>query len=397
MIGPEAGDSSWTDPLKKYLRTAQQWGKVPMGLQFATVAYGVYILPILSYVAQLEAPPEHAFELEKKVLSIMVPGPYRWILDSDLFQIGEAYGQQRSFPSLRSMAEAAQFRTLHFENAKRGGLHVRSRQMESRRWCRESPFLERKARWHNWFDHSPARILEDNADRLGRIGITKESTIALIHRPSEEDLDERTLRKIKKGFQRAVRVQLDSLGRPHPETRMRHKLERWELASIPRITASRCLQALRLLRQRVAPRVCAAVLRTMWNGWPTARRFQCRRDCLFHCGGWLTEDSIEHYAVCPTAIHFGRAFLGISQIHQPTPVGNLVTLGLNYATVADEDIVTRGIYIYALYRTMCTLNHGEAGSWQEVHDMLCQFARQANDEGEDPHIGSAEEWEGHSA
>ena len=61
------------------------------------------------------------------------------------------------------------------------------------------------------------------------------------------------------------------------------------------------------------------------------------------------------------------------------PVGNLTTLGLNHATVADIDIIRRATYIYALYRTMCTLNHGEASSAREVYDMMCQYARQAND------------------
>ena len=50
------------------------------------VAYAVYVLPILGFIAQLATPPEETYKLESKALRIMVPGPYRLALDEDLQQ-----------------------------------------------------------------------------------------------------------------------------------------------------------------------------------------------------------------------------------------------------------------------------------------------------------------------
>ena len=72
MIGPEAGDRSWMEPLRKFIRTATLWSQSALGLQFSIVAYSVYVLPILGFVAQLSAPPEEALQLESKALRIMV-------------------------------------------------------------------------------------------------------------------------------------------------------------------------------------------------------------------------------------------------------------------------------------------------------------------------------------
>ena len=153
--------------------------------------------------------------------------------------------------------------------------------------------------------------------------------------------------------------------------------------------------ALRVLKQLASPRVCAAALRTMWNGWPTARRFQFQsyQPCLFHCGGFFSEDSIEHYSTCSTAVRFGKLFLNVHFLPQLTPVGNLATLGLNCATLDDQEIARRGVYSYALYRTLCSLEHRAAASKDEVHDMLCQYARQAKEDDESCHpYNSAEDF-----
>ena len=47
----------------------------------------------------------------------------------------------------------------------------------------------------------------------------------------------------------------------------------------------------------IPPRVSAARIRTAFNGWVTARRFQGRVSCCLDCGG---DDSIEHDALCAT-------------------------------------------------------------------------------------------------
>ena len=91
MIGPLAINKTWEAPLRKYAAAARDWGKQRLGLYYSWMAYAIYVLPILSFVAQLSAPPAEAFEIESKALRDIVPGPYRWVLPADLFQAGCSY------------------------------------------------------------------------------------------------------------------------------------------------------------------------------------------------------------------------------------------------------------------------------------------------------------------
>ena len=106
-IGPLAGSMSWEAPLQKYLKAAKDWGALGLGLHLSTLAYGIYILPVLSFVAQLSNPPDKAWEIERKALSLMVPGGYKWILPEDLFRLKANFGQAASFPSLKMLVQAA--------------------------------------------------------------------------------------------------------------------------------------------------------------------------------------------------------------------------------------------------------------------------------------------------
>ena len=71
----------------------------------------------------------------------------------------------------------------------------------------------------------------------------------------------------------------------------------FRLRGLPGLTASRCIRALKILKPLVAPRVSAAVLRTLRNGWKTTNRFQGSGACVLKCNSWA-EDKIEHCAVC---------------------------------------------------------------------------------------------------
>ena len=75
----------------------------------------------------------------------------------------------------------------------------------------------------------------------------------------------------------------------------------------PRLRAQRAVIVLRRLAILTPPRVAAAVWRTLWSGWCTARRFGGRKPCLF-CG--LEDgDSVEHVTVCRALAEFGAGYL----------------------------------------------------------------------------------------
>ena len=88
-----------------------------------------------------------------------------------------------------------------------------------------------------------------------------------------------------------------------PHYRIRKKLDRWKLDGTPRAQVDRFQRYLGLLKNKVQPRVVAAILKTAWNGWGTERRFQVsnpnRTRCLLGCT-LPARDCIEHYDRCAT-------------------------------------------------------------------------------------------------
>ena len=65
-ICPEAHVGFWDKAQAKYLERASIWGKLGLGLQLATLAYRVYILPVLSFLAQFREPTSQVLKLRKR-------------------------------------------------------------------------------------------------------------------------------------------------------------------------------------------------------------------------------------------------------------------------------------------------------------------------------------------
>ena len=182
-------------------------------------------------------------------------------------------------------------------------------------------------------------------------------------------------KRVRKHFQKTVRKALDSKIQVKAGSRMRWKLDRWNLCGFPGITAERYLRALEVVKAWLPPRVGAASLRTAWNGWCTRRRFQQYGPCLFSCGSFLQEDSIEHYACCRTCVSFLR-----KRLHFQGPIdrGHLVVLGTNHRGQSQEDIMRLGLWVYVLYRTFNYLRKSQQHLGQtDMGGLLEQFLRDA--------------------
>ena len=96
---------------------------------------------------------------------------------------------------------------------------------------------------------------------------------------------------------------------------MRTKLDRWKLTVLPAHRVLRAMQVMPALSGSVPPRILAAILRTWWNGWSTARRYQVRctlpqHRCMLGCAA---HDSIEHYASCSVLADFAQSQLQLLQ------------------------------------------------------------------------------------
>ena len=96
------------------------------------------------------------------------------------------------------------------------------------------------------------------------------------------------------------------------------------------------------------PRIRAAVLRTIFNGWTTSRRLQTYNRCLFSCADWTHEDSIEHYASCPFThdVRKRRLNLRISPWHKSC----FFALLLPQDSDNDTNLTKCALLIHAIYR-----------------------------------------------
>ena len=379
VIGPGAGQSSWDKPLKKFLGVAKSWGKLGMGLTYSAAAYAIYALPTLTFVGQLKSPSKEALLTEEKALRAIVPGPYRWILPKDLYYLSDLYGQGKSFPSLSQACSAAQRRVWQFEDKQQGGLRIVERYREQQDWIWQGEYFPRYQAWQQWFDESPVATLHKNANKLREENNLGERTLlALAGKPTDPaEYDHKKRIQVKKCFQKVTRQALRKQETPNPVARMRHKLERWHLPGAAGITDGRVFRELNRLHEFVPPKVCAAVLRTLWNGWTSDDRFQGTKHCVLGCCGFTDTDSIEHYAICPQVVRFNRTFLQLKEAQGGNNLSTFIVMGLNLGTVLDQNLALRAISAYAVYRTtiLCRLNGNRDTA--VVDDMLRQYAREA--------------------
>ena len=101
-IGPEKGNMTWNDPTSKYLKRCHLWQDRPLGLNFHTTVYNTLTITTLSYVAQLEHPPQATIDAERHGLHTITKGPggvgpTGWATTYDLWRLKEDFAQQHSF------------------------------------------------------------------------------------------------------------------------------------------------------------------------------------------------------------------------------------------------------------------------------------------------------------
>ena len=158
-------------------------------------------------------------------------------------------------------------------------------------------------------------------------------------------------RRARQQFQRSATTLMQSCRVRFPEIRMRRSLEHWDLPLFPRVRAQRAVAMLQRLSLISPPRVFAAVLRTLWSGWCSARRFGRRSRCIF-CG-MEDADSLEHVTACRVLANFGHDFLRLPY-HALPGQRRLAFLFLEPASqLADETLLLGAIRVTAAYHVHC--------------------------------------------
>ena len=138
--------------------------------------------------------------------------------------------------------------------------------------------------------------------------------------------------------------------------RMQHRMQRWALPGGEQEAAARAVTTLQNLGPLVPPRVWAAVLRALWNGWVTARRWpegpMAGQTCIFGCQG--QEDSIEHYACCPIVAGFAWRRLGLRTVPGASATARLaefLLLDVDPAQRPPVELTLSALRLAAVYKT----------------------------------------------
>ena len=151
VLGPDRATKCWEKACNKYIERARIWGSIGGGFFHTISAYRTYILPVLSFLAQLEVVPSTWEDLEQSACKLLFRGPRNWISAGVLKGL-KHIGFMDQLPDLRSLAMAAKCRVTRYENIAHGGLHLTERLRCLRHDRTHGFFSLRSAVWKRWYD-----------------------------------------------------------------------------------------------------------------------------------------------------------------------------------------------------------------------------------------------------
>ena len=281
-VGPGKGQLSWKAPLQKFRDRAKQWGRMGLGFLLTVQAYQIYISSVLQFVLQLEPLPDDFEAEERWAVQSLFPGPTAWMLPRCL-KDGRSIHLALPLADVPAIATAAKIRVCRFENQMCGGLRVRDRARRcSQKLLRCAGSLEHIGWCRQWCRNSFLTHLSEAQDKWRSIS----RSLPL----DELDLDDR------KGFQHRITPLFRSAPAGSAILHLRRRLDRWPMELLPGYRPNRARHVLQLLEERASPKVQAAYLRTICDGWCSKSRFQLRGGCIFGCG--YEKDELKHIARC---------------------------------------------------------------------------------------------------
>ena len=351
-VGPGRGDLSWSAPLRKYRERVEIWRAIGAGLRLTVVAYRVYILSVLLFVAQLERVPEAALQAESRALLRLTPGPTDWMTAGPLKALTD-FGMNFEFASLSACATAAAARAFKFENYVNGGLRARERRQQlSNRFFHSDGLALSMVPWAR--SGSLFRLV-DAAEELAAAEQARglDATILGVDASDEGE---------RRSWQRRAVVILRPLGSASLAlAHARRRLDKWVIPLLPARRPARMIAVCQLITARGTPRISAAFIRTAFHGWCTARRFQGRARCLLGCG--RGEDSIQHYCCCAVYHRFCFRHAGLVAPAAEQKLECFLNLGqstMNRTEVNTPEGATllRALSVYAAYRVQASVRNG---------------------------------------
>ena len=367
VVGPEKGERSWNGPLAKYIHRARLWGRVGAGLHITTRAYMVYIITVLTFVAQLEVPPDAFDNEERKACRLLFKGPHAWILPPVLQDL-KSLGFPAELVDLRTVAIAAKSRVCRMENRIHGGLHIHRRARRLKHLaddCDDWQRLSWVAKWlpRNFLFSVAASdtVVEERIGLQRRLDTLPEKYTQWVMAQEQQSESRRKCTVVY--WQAVARSIIRQPSLCAATAHLRRRLDKFQLRTLPGHRVARAIDVCKRLNRLCAPRVCAAYIRTICDGWTTQARFQRRAPCPFGCR--YGRDSLHHIIQCPKLQTWCTKHLALRRAPDGYAADTFLCMYtdcldasfLMHGSTADEVLRARGLAVYAAYRLRNGIRH----------------------------------------
>jgi len=343
------------------------------------IIYNTYVLPVLTFVAQLEEVPSTFDKMEKQAMAALIPGPNKWISPDAVKALHRGYGMPSEARDFKIVATATKFRVAANEDKKNGGLRIKERRhelyLEMDKARRSEEWKLELVAWDGWFRNSHAEVIWRVVEDL----YTKDISIPKLRKLTENKQDggKRKQSGGRNGMQALVVKKLT------PETvniapTLRKDLQKWKVGLWEDCKMRRAIKVLDRLQDLVPPRIQAAILRSWKNGWCTRRRFGTKGEncCAFGCK-WKNTDCLEHYMVCSVVHKWSSVELGTDYNNNKEERGASFML-LNCDNMTAFSVTIHAIRLAAAYRAYNLLRHSKEGLFEGgLEGLLFQSAREA--------------------
>ena len=353
-LGPGRGAQAWTEVLQKMHERARIWRGVGGGMLVSLQALRVYVLPLAGFLLQLEPLPPSWPSEERKLVNMMYPGARGWTSPT-LMRSLRSLGFPAELPCMTSMANGAKCRVHRWEDAASGGLRIRRRLRHITTAMANSPHLVRAVVWRPWLEGNFFAHLQDAQQHLEALAEAKHVTVATLMQGTSEI-------PVPKG--RWQRRAGELLRQPEPfdlERHLRRRLDRWSVPLLQGTRVRRMQGVLRRLGPLVPPCVWAACLKALLDGWVSRDPSRRAAHCCFGCTS--AQDSILHYAWCPTVVRLARARLQLGPAAGVDRLEDFLLLGCG----TDAQLALGALRLYATFMASNAVRNGRTseanGAW----------------------------------
>ena len=139
-------------------------------------AFRTYILPLASFLLQLENLPANWSTTEHKICTTLFPGPRGWMTTHALGSLKEL-GFPLELVDAKTVGVASKCRVHRWEDIEAGGLLINRRHRALAAQIASTDQLVRKAAWKDWWGRSLLKNLFDAQRELAAVARRKGNTI----------------------------------------------------------------------------------------------------------------------------------------------------------------------------------------------------------------------------